>query len=502
MKTHDTKQTQSNFDDSCGDTMLASLMPPVSCYSSGCPEDNASSTLSASVGDGGVNLREDVELVQRLLNSNGACLSEDGFIGPLTIGAIESFQQETLGWSDGKIDVGQKTWKALSGTLSQAEQTTTTEETTTAETTTTTAEATTTTAENSPNDILSELDTTGAGARTTKQDGSHHNDVGVDASDRMANTDEDRIFQYAELFKEVGQKHGLPPALLAAIASRETRGRNLLFGDHGNGVGLMQVDIRFHEERANRIRGASSEAEQIRIGMEIGAEILGEMLAAVKENHPTWTEAWQLRGAVTGYNSGASNVQTQGGIDGGTTGDDYSADVWQRAKYYAAQPMFGGSLPSETETVNLSEQEEEKQAELEVPETTTPTNGEPDSANFSISEFHSKDGTPVPVNLYPKIQKVMDNLEVLRANLGNSSITINSGYRSPQHNANEGGVPNSRHVQGEAADVKVAGYHPNTVQEKFHELIDEGKIDDGGVGRYNSFTHYDIRGWNARWDKR
>ncbi len=507
MKVHDTKKKSSDSSgDSSGSGFLASMFPPSLSFGAACGGDDSTPFISDSVGQGGTNNREDVKTVQALLNSAGASLDEDGFIGPLTIGAISNYQRDWLGWPnpDGRIDVGGKTWTALSNVSSNTEvcweETT---ETPTTETPTTATPETTTTPESSPNDILSEMDTTGAGARTTKQDGAHHNDVGVDASNRMANTDEDRILQHADLFVEVGERHGFPPALLAAIASRETRGRNLLFGDHGNGVGLMQVDVRFHEERANRIRNAGSEAEQIRVGVEIGAEILGEMLARIKDKHPDWTEVWQLRGAVTAYNAGSGTVQTQGGIDIGTTGDDYSADVWQRAKYFSSLEGLGG-LPSESQSSTTVESEDKTTtAEPEVEaETPTNTNGEPGTANFSINEFNSKDGTPVPVELYPKIQKVMDNLEVLRARLGNASVTINSGYRSPQHNENEGGVPNSRHVKGEAADVAVQGVDPDTVQETFYELIDEGKVDEGGVGRYNTFTHYDIRGFKGRWDKR
>ncbi len=190
------------------------------------------------------------------------------------------------------------------------------------------------------NDLLFSHTTTGASARTTRQDGAHHNDVGVAASQRMANTDMQRILQYADLFVEVGNEFGFPPALLAAIASRETRGRNELFGDHGNGVGLMQVDIRFHEDRANAIRNAATEREQTKLGIEFGATVLKEMYDRVSEKHPDWDEVWTLRGAITAYNSGSGNVATQGGLDRGTTGNDYSADVWERAKVYAQLEEF------------------------------------------------------------------------------------------------------------------------------------------------------------------
>ena len=45
-------------------------------------------------------------------------------------------------------------------------------------------------------------------------------------------------------------------------------------------------------------------------------------------------------------------------------------------------------------------------------------------------------------------------------------LTITSGYRCARHNAEVGGVPNSRHMRGLAADVAV----PRAKQEKFREL--------------------------------
>lgn len=210
------------------------------------------------------------------------------------------------------------------------------------------------------NDLLFSHTSTGASERTTKQDGAHHNDVGVAASQRMANTDMQRILQYADLFVEVGNEFGFPPALLAAIASRETRGRNELYGDHGNGVGLMQVDIRYHQDRANAIRNASSEREQTKLGIQFGATVLKEMYDKVSEKHPDWNEVWTLRGAITAYNSGSKNVATQERLDIGTTGNDYSADVWERAKVYAQLDEFKQSstvvnqAASEAETANQS----------------------------------------------------------------------------------------------------------------------------------------------------
>ena len=53
--------------------------------------------------------------------------------------------------------------------------------------------------------------------------------------------------------------------------------------------------------------------------------------------------------------------------------------------------------------------------------------------NFSLEEFACKDGSETPIELYANLQKLANNLQVLRDELG-VSIHINSGYRSPSYN--------------------------------------------------------------------
>jgi uncharacterized protein YcbK (DUF882 family) len=87
---------------------------------------------------------------------------------------------------------------------------------------------------------------------------------------------------------------------------------------------------------------------------------------------------------------------------------------------------------------------------------------------------------------------------VLRDAVG-KSITITSGYRSPQHNKKIGGAKDSQHVKGMAADIKVTGMTPKEVALVIEGLIESGKIKQGGIGIYSSWVHYDIRGIKARW---
>jgi uncharacterized protein YcbK (DUF882 family) len=118
--------------------------------------------------------------------------------------------------------------------------------------------------------------------------------------------------------------------------------------------------------------------------------------------------------------------------------------------------------------------------------------------NFKWVEFESRDGAKMPDAVKQQIIKVAQQLEVLRAAIG-KPININSGYRSPAHNAAVGGVTNSFHKLGMAADIRVNGMTPKQVHSKIEELIAAGKMTQGGLGLYPTFVHYDIQGKKRRW---
>jgi len=119
--------------------------------------------------------------------------------------------------------------------------------------------------------------------------------------------------------------------------------------------------------------------------------------------------------------------------------------------------------------------------------------------NFRLSEFDCNDGTKVPEHLINNVTKLANNLQVLRDTVG-TSINITSSYRHEKYNQDVGGVSSSKHITAEAADVQVSGYPPNIIYDLIEELIRCGDMEEGGVGLYNTFVHYDIRGTKARWD--
>jgi uncharacterized protein YcbK (DUF882 family) len=118
------------------------------------------------------------------------------------------------------------------------------------------------------------------------------------------------------------------------------------------------------------------------------------------------------------------------------------------------------------------------------------------SEHFSRSEFKCRccsygmhDGDVSP--------ELIEVLEHLRDRLGGKPIHINSGCRCIKHNRKVGGVRNSQHLRGTAADILVHGVSPDEVQTAAMEIKAAG-----GIGRYDTFTHVDVRGHRATWGPR
>ena len=104
----------------------------------------------------------------------------------------------------------------------------------------------------------------------------------------------------------------------------------------------------------------------------------------------------------------------------------------------------------------------------------------------------------MPSNVKSNIEKLAEELQVLRE-VVDSSITINSAYRCPSHNKSVGGAKNSQHLLGNASDIVIQGRKPSDTYSLIELLIKDGVILEVGLGKYNTFTHYDIRGNKARW---
>ena len=120
------------------------------------------------------------------------------------------------------------------------------------------------------------------------------------------------------------------------------------------------------------------------------------------------------------------------------------------------------------------------------------------TANFKLDEFKCKDGCGVPDPLLSNVQDLANNLQILRDHIG-KPITIMSGYRTPEWNIKCGGELKSQHMEAKAADIQVSGMTPKEVCNAIKLLIGAGRMKQGGVGLYDGWVHYDVRGVKARW---
>ena len=85
---------------------------------------------------------------------------------------------------------------------------------------------------------------------------------------------------------------------------------------------------------------------------------------------------------------------------------------------------------------------------------------------------------------------------------------ITNGHRHPRHNEKVGGASQSRHIKGEAIDIRIYDIDGNGRYEKADKdivlkILEEKVIKEGGgIGRYpgTRAVHYDVRGYKARWD--
>lgn len=113
--------------------------------------------------------------------------------------------------------------------------------------------------------------------------------------------------------------------------------------------------------------------------------------------------------------------------------------------------------------------------------------------NFSINELcHSDTAVKYKINNIPPLS-VCDNLlnlifyvlQPLRTKL-NTAITVPSGYRCKELNKKVGGVANSQHLTGQAADIQVKGMTPYNLWIYIQNL---GIEYDQCILEYNQWVH-------------
>ena len=113
--------------------------------------------------------------------------------------------------------------------------------------------------------------------------------------------------------------------------------------------------------------------------------------------------------------------------------------------------------------------------------------------NFYLDEFECRDKSDIPLDVFNNILELAEQMQKIRDLLG-ESITVNSGYRSPDYNKSIGGASKSQHLLGKACDFTVKGLTPYQVADQLEDLMQGGTIINGGLG------DYDIRNNPARWN--
>ena len=115
------------------------------------------------------------------------------------------------------------------------------------------------------------------------------------------------------------------------------------------------------------------------------------------------------------------------------------------------------------------------------------------SSNFTVKEFACNDGTDA-VFVAPRLVMV---LQSIRSHFG-KAVNIHSGYRTPPYNAKVGGVEDSQHTYGTAADISIKGVSVADVASYARSIMP----DWGGVGSYREqgFTHIDVRETRSDWN--
>lgn len=117
---------------------------------------------------------------------------------------------------------------------------------------------------------------------------------------------------------------------------------------------------------------------------------------------------------------------------------------------------------------------------------------------FKKAEFKCKcgrycDGYPAEIDM-----TMVKYADAIRAKLG-KPLTVNSGLRCKQHNANVGGASASQHMYGTACDL---GCPSGVTPDKMAQVAESVIGNTGGIGIYTWGIHIDSRSVKARWDER
>ena len=161
----------------------------------------------------------------------------------------------------------------------------------------------------------------------------------------------------------------------------------------------------------------------------------------------------------------------------------------------ASKPVAGVTYPSGSVAARHPANNDPRYAPAHPGEAAPLVKCEPDiqvSKHFRLSEFRPKSAAYDGVRVHPDL---VDLLERIRAAAG-CSLHLTSAYRPPAYNLSAGGVPNSNHQDGTAADI----YASELTVQQLRAVCEKVLGKSGGLGYYpgHEFCHVDI-GPYARW---
>lgn len=194
-----------------------------------------------------------------------------------------------------------------------------------------------------------------------------------------------------------------------------------------------------------------------------------------------WTYSHRLDGeySVTPWTSGTYTCYAVFSVDGSNAGS------LQQSRYFNTCGDARGDIIAEYHTHNVN---------LTPACNDLASSG--GSANFSWSELNGGFSTGNPHNPWGLVNTSLTNgLEATRTNYNRGGITLTSGYRCPHGNAAVGGVANSLHVHGRAADM-YSSAHPWTETE-FNLLRDAAQLT--GPTESLFWNSYADRHYHAAW---
>jgi uncharacterized protein YcbK (DUF882 family) len=125
------------------------------------------------------------------------------------------------------------------------------------------------------------------------------------------------------------------------------------------------------------------------------------------------------------------------------------------------------------------------------------------SKNFTENEFFSKSFNAPESHYFD--EKLIIAAQLLRDTF-NTPISVNSSFRTKEHNQRVGGAASSQHLKGNAVDLGFNS-NPNSLLILQQDILNNGSIKKelrkmgiNGFGLYDTFIHLDTRPTGSRND--